>query len=338
MSHWTTLREFPLDQDLTELARFIQRCHLPLRISEEGNRQRLSTPDPRLGDLLLPLLDRWSAGELDLDQVRVEPVPAEPPEAGPAPDNAATDAADTSADNTSADNPGTEPPPAAPAQAVSTLPSWPWHRTPLSLVLIALCFIGWLVVRENLEQLLAIYPQPSGGFSPGNSSLAWHLRNGEYWRLWTPAILHFSLPHALFNAMGIWILGRPLEARAGKLAFAALVLIAAPVSNLAQYYWSPQILFGGMSGVVYALGGSVFVLQRWQPQWSDVPAGIVALMVGWLLICATGLFTFIFGVGIANAAHLGGFVSGLLLTALYCLAGGAKNFAASGVRENDTTA
>ncbi|MFC6977834.1 rhomboid family intramembrane serine protease [Microbulbifer taiwanensis] len=136
----------------------------------------------------------------------------------------------------------------------------------------------------------------------------------------------FFLPHALFNALGIWILGRPLEARAGTLAFAALVLFSAAASNLAQYYWSPQMVFGGMSGVVYALVGGVFVLQRWQPGWRDVPAGIVALAVGWLLLCATGLVTYVLGVGVANAAHFGGFISGLLLTLLYCLAGGARHF------------
>ena len=331
MSHWITVRDYPLNQDLSELAQFIQRCGLPLRISEENNRQLLSTPDPRLGELLEPLLDRWSAGEINLADVRVEPVTESAPVAdeGESQDSAVAETADSA--TTPGDAAGHEPVP----EAASPLPSWPWRKTPLSLLLIALCFIGWLLVRENLAQLLAIYPQRSGDFTPANSTLAWHLTHGEYWRLWTPAILHFSLPHALFNAMGVWILGRPLEARAGTLMFAILVLIAAPVSNLAQYFWSPGILFGGMSGVVYALAGGVFVLQRWQPQWHDVPAGIVALMVGWLLVCATGLVTLIFDVGVANAAHLGGFAAGLLLATLYCLAGGAKNFAANTSPENN---
>lgn len=328
MSHWITIREFPLQQDLGELAQFIRRCQLPLRITEENNRQLLSTPDPRLGELLAPLLDRWSAGEIKLADVRVEPVVTPAPAADEIAEakNDGGDAADTRPDEVTA------------AEMASPLPSWPLRKTPLCLLLIALCFAGWFLVRENLAQLLAIYPQEGSDFSLDRSTLAWHLAHGEYWRLWTPAVLHFSLPHALFNAMGVWILGRSLEARAGTLMFAILVLIAAPVSNLVQYFWSPQILFGGMSGVVYALAGAVFVIQRWQPQWRDVPAGIVAVLVGWLLFCATGLVTLLFGVGVANAAHMGGFVCGLLLALLYCLAGGAKKFAAHSPPENNAAA
>lgn len=297
MNHWTTICQFPLERDLTELAQFARRHRLPLRIAEEGNRQVVSTPNPQLAEMLRPLLERWRVGEIDLADIRVEPV-----DAGP-----------------EGEAVGEEAPAAFP-------PTWPWRRTPLSLVLIALCFIGWLLLRENLAQGLVIHPERAGHFGTGFSTLARHWAQGEYWRLWTPAIVHFSLPHALFNALGIWILGRPLEARAGTPAFAALVFVSAPAANLVQYYWSPQILFGGMSGVVYALVGSVFVLQRWQPGWRDVPAGIVGLAVAWLLLCASGLVEYVIGVGIANAAHLGGFFCGLLLALCYCLAGGARNF------------
>ena len=316
MSHWITIREFPLHQDLSELAQFIQRCQLPLRISEENNRQLLSAADPRLRDLMEPLLDRWSAGQLNLADVRVEPVPepavgAEMSQGAESPEPAAAESGG-----------GAEPSVAE----IAPPPSWPWQRTPVSLFLIALCFLGWLLVRQGLEAPFVIYPERGGDFDLANSTLAGHWARGEYWRLWTPAILHFSFLHALFNALGVWILGRPLEARAGSFPFAVLVLVSAAVSNLAQYFWSPQIVFGGMSGVLYALVGSVFILQRWRAGWRDVPAGMVAVLVAWLLLCATGLVTYIFGVGVANAAHIGGFVCGIVLTLLYCLAGGAKNF------------
>ncbi|WP_323846614.1 rhomboid family intramembrane serine protease [Microbulbifer magnicolonia] len=319
MSHWTSIYQFPIDKDLSELAQFIQRYRLPLRIAEESNRQILSTLDPRLGELLLPLLQRWDAGEIRLADVRLEPV------------GETSAAGEETAQPESAAQGGKEPEAAA---VSSPLPSWPWQKTALSLMLIALCFIGWLLLRNDLADVLIIYPDRGGDFqldnmrqALGSSTLAWHLAHGEYWRLWSPALVHFSLPHALFNALGIWILGRPLEARAGTPVFAGLVFFSAAASNLTQYYWSPQILFGGMSGVVYALVGCVFVLQRWQPGWRDVPRGIVAVAVGWLLLCATGLVTYVFGVGVANAAHIGGFVCGLLLAVVYCLVGGARKFA-----------
>lgn len=214
------------------------------------------------------------------------------------------------------------------APAAYIPPQWPLRRTPLCAVLMALCFIGWLLHGTSLLEWLVIYPERGGDLGGAGSSLARHLEQGEFWRLWTPAIVHFSLPHALFNALGVWILGRPLEVRAGTLPLAVLVLVSGIGANLAQYWWEPGTLFGGMSGVVYGLVGAVFVLQRWVPTWRDVPPGLVTLALGWLLLFATGLVTYFFNVGIANAAHIGGFVCGLLLALLYCLAGGARKFSA----------
>ncbi|SHF86173.1 GlpG protein [Microbulbifer donghaiensis] len=320
MSHWNAVYQFPIDKDLSELAQFIQRYRLPLRIAEENNHQILSSLDPRLSELLLPLLQRWDAGEIRFADVHLEQAPAEEPGA----DAATEEPADFEAGAGAAARQDEEE--NRKLAVASPLPTWPWRKTPLSLTLIALSFLGWFLLANNLVDALLIYPDRAGDFQLGNSTLAWHLAHGEYWRLWTPALVHFSLPHALFNALGIWILGRPLEARAGTLPFAALVLLSAAASNLTQYYWSPRVVFGGMSGVVYALVGCVFVLQRWQPGWRDVPAGLVPLAVGWLLFCAAGLMTLFFGVGVANAAHIGGFVAGILLALIYCRVGGARNF------------
>ncbi|SFD02446.1 GlpG protein [Microbulbifer thermotolerans] len=307
MSHWIPIYQFPLDRDLADLAHFIRRHRLPLRITEENNCQVLSGPDSQLAELLLPLLRRWDAGEIDLATVRLEPIDTR--------DAEASGAVSREVEEQDSGELGELP-----------LAGWPLRKTPLSLVLIAVCFIGWLLRHYGLVDGLLIYPDPRADFQLASSSLAWHWAQGEYWRLWTPAVVHLSLPHALFNALGIWILGRPLEARAGTLLFALLVFVSAAVANLAQYCWSPEIQFGGMSGVVYALVGAVFLLQRWVPGWRELPAGLVPLALGWLLLCASGLVTYVIGTGIANAAHIGGFICGLLLALIYCLAGGAHQF------------
>ncbi|WP_237067603.1 rhomboid family intramembrane serine protease [Microbulbifer guangxiensis] len=328
MSDWTAVYQFPVDKDLSELAQFIARWRLPLRITEENNRQVLWAPDARFQSLLQPLLERWESGELRLADVRMEPVTETP----------ASEQVPVTSELTPGGDESREPAGHAPAGAEvradavspSALPSWPLQATPLCLLLIALCFVGWFLWRENLVQALVIFPDRREDFELASSTLAWHLSQREYWRLWSPAIVHFSPPHALFNALGIWILGRSLEARAGTVALALLVLVTAVVSNLAQYLWSPGIVFGGMSGVVYGLVGAVLVLQRMAPGWRDVPPGIVTLAVGWLLVCATGLVTLVLGVGVANAAHVGGFISGLLLALLYCLLGGDRKFLPEG--------
>ncbi|TLM77378.1 rhomboid family intramembrane serine protease [Microbulbifer harenosus] len=337
MSNWITVCEFPLQQDLSALAAFIQRHQLPLRISEENNRQCVASLAPQLVQPMQQLLERWQAGQVDLSQLTVHVYDENP--AASAQETATSaaesrvgehqpqgrDTADDVADSADAGR--------GPVAAFTVIPQWPLRQTPVCLVLIALCFIGWLLLRQGWIEALVIFPQRDGGFDMSGSSLAWHLSRGEFWRLWTPAIIHFSLPHALFNSLGIWIVGRSLEARAGSGWFALLVLLSAPVSNLAQYLWSPQTLFGGMSGVVYALVGAALVIQRWQPQWRDVPASLIWLAVVWLLVCMLGVVDYFIAGGIANAAHIGGFAAGLILGLLFCVAGGGRRYFSGNVAE-----
>ncbi|QFT56676.1 rhomboid family intramembrane serine protease [Microbulbifer sp. THAF38] len=319
MSQWISIYSFPLSKDLGALARFIQRYQLPLRITEEKNQQLLLCPDAGLAEMLKPLLQRWDSGELDLDQVQMQRIEDGVPVSEATQVSAAT--TDSQAGATE-DNPDKKN-----SDAVSVLPSFPLDKTPISLLLIALCFFGWFLQVNNLSSGLLIYPDQSGAHPFSQSSLAWHLEQGQWWRLFTPAIVHFSLPHALFNALGIWILGRPIEARSGSVVFILLVLLCALASNLAQYFWQSGVKFGGMSGVVYALVGFALVLQRFQPLWRDIPAGIPAVALVWLLLCALGIVTLLTGVGVANAAHIGGLLSGLVIALVYCALGGARRFA-----------
>jgi len=68
-------------------------------------------------------------------------------------------------------------------------------------------------------------------------------------------------------------------------------------------------LFGGMSGVLYGLFGYAWMKSRFEPGlglWVD--QGTVVILIAWFFLCMTGL------VGpIANAAHAGGLVSGLVI-------------------------
>ncbi|WP_299594994.1 rhomboid family intramembrane serine protease [uncultured Microbulbifer sp.] len=328
MSNWITVCEFPLSKDLSAVADFIRRHQLPLRITEESNRQCVASLAPQLVEPMKQLLERWQAGEVDLAQIQVHTYD-ENSSAGSSPQRDATET-DVKPDGDAVADGSNASAAAAPRSQAAVLPSvipqWSLRQTPVSLVLIALCFIGWIMLRQGWAEPLVIFPQKVGDFDGAQSSLAWHLARGEFWRLWTPAIVHFSLPHALFNSLGVWIVGRSLEARAGSWWFALLVLISAPVSNLAQYYWAPQNLFGGMSGVVYALIGAAFVIQRWQPQWRDVPPSLIWLAVVWLLVCMLGVVDYFIPGGIANAAHIGGFAAGLLLALLFCVGGGARRY------------
>ena len=139
------------------------------------------------------------------------------------------------------------------------------------------------------------------------------LASGELWRLLTPIFLHFSLLHLVFNLLIAFEFGRRSEAVLGSVRFGFLVLGLALISNLAQFLVVPTPLFGGLSGVNYGLVGFVAVRRVRDPfeyRWQVPPALILFLVISMVL------FSFgigeAFGLQVANAAHWGGFLTGLI--------------------------
>lgn len=140
------------------------------------------------------------------------------------------------------------------------------------------------------------------------SDLVADLRRGEVWRLVTPIFLHFDAIHLLFNMYWVYQLGGAIEARRKTWRFGLLVLVSAALSNLGQYYYSGNPSFGGMSGVVFALFGYVWMKGMYEPeQGLGLHPNTVLLMLLYLGFTAT------MGVSrLAHAAHLSGLAVGVL--------------------------
>ena len=140
-----------------------------------------------------------------------------------------------------------------------------------------------------------------------------YLIGNEWWRLITPMFIHFSPTHLIFNSLWIYILGREIEQLDGKIIFIFLILFTSISSNYLQYSFSGPSLFGGLSGVVYGLLGYCFVSETFlRINKFSFPPAIYIFMFVWLLIGFTG-FLDLLGFGkIANFAHLGGLLSGIL--------------------------
>jgi GlpG protein len=134
---------------------------------------------------------------------------------------------------------------------------------------------------------------------------------GQFWRLITPALMHANPIHIVFNMLMFRQLATLIEVRRGTLRLAVLFLIAAAVSNYGQYLWMERIgdvsPFLGMSGVVYALFGYVWMKGIYQPeQRMGVSSASVNVMILWLFFCMSGALG-----PIANAAHFVGLAVGI---------------------------
>jgi GlpG protein len=133
------------------------------------------------------------------------------------------------------------------------------------------------------------------------------ISRGQFWRLATPILLHFSLLHILFNMLWLWQLGSMMEMLRGWRRYALFVATIAVLSNLGQYIVSGPA-FGGMSGVVYALLGYAWIRGRYDPASGFfVEPQIVLFMTIWFFICLFGWIP-----GVANTAHAVGFAGGIL--------------------------
>lgn len=139
------------------------------------------------------------------------------------------------------------------------------------------------------------------------------IRQGQFWRLVTPIFIHFGLVHLAFNSIMTWQLGEVIERFFGSLRFLALVLILATVSNLAQYYASGP-LFGGLSGVLYGLFGYFWIAGKYNPLFAyQINPSAIRLLLIWFALGWVDFFGLLGNIKMANMAHTGGLVTGVIL-------------------------
>jgi GlpG protein len=145
---------------------------------------------------------------------------------------------------------------------------------------------------------------------PGSEPFA-QIMAGEYWRLLTPALIHFSILHILFNSMWLKTLGSLIEWEDKAGYFILLIVVSALSSNFIQYIYSgPR--FGGLSGVVFAFLVHVWIKKKCNPDsFFELPKRDVMLMGIWFVLCMSGMVG-----SIANMAHGVGLSIGMIFGAV----------------------
>jgi len=190
-------------------------------------------------------------------------------------------------------------------------------QIPLTLGLIAFSVLIFLLFELWNSDLVLDYFFISLSDSTDWAGLT-EISSGQIWRLVSPIFLHFSIIHIVFNMLGVYLLGGVIEILQGKLLLVLLVILTAVVSNLIQYFVAGS-LFGGMSGVVYALFGYIWVQGLTNDKFGyQLMKPLVVLMLGSFVVTFfvswIGAFK-LFNVSIANTAHTAGLLSGIILGA-----------------------
>jgi membrane associated rhomboid family serine protease len=116
----------------------------------------------------------------------------------------------------------------------------------------------------------------------------------------------------LFNMWALIFVGPALEGFLGRARFFAVYLLSAVGGAVMYYYLAPpDHLAAGASGAIYGLFGAWFVVSR---RLRLDTRGIV------VLIAINLALSFFFHNAIAWQAHIGGLLTGALLTAAYAYA------------------
>ena len=196
------------------------------------------------------------------------------------------------------------------------LKNFPWVTSGLLAISLYVAFISQL--GADIESIRPFFI--SWYFNQG----LLEVRHGEYWRLVTPIFIHFGLMHLAFNLIMTWQLGELLERRFGPLRFSALVVSLAVVSNLAQFYTTGP-LFGGLSGVLYGLFGYFWIASKFNPLFGyQINPTAVKMLLIWFVLCWFDFFGLLGNIRVANMAHTGGLLLGMLLAFIGALSSRAR--------------
>lgn len=187
------------------------------------------------------------------------------------------------------------------------------ERRPLTLILIGLSILAAVASQFGEVQEPVLDALTITHVRLDTAMLYWtgglpEIRSGQVWRLFTPMLLHFSVPHLVFNMLALFYMGGQIEGRRGTWFLLLLVLLLSAVSNLCQYM-AVSPYFGGMSGVVYGLFGYIWIRSRRDPECGYMlDDRNIVIMLAWFFLCMTGLVG-----SIANWAHGGGLILGMIL-------------------------
>ena len=129
------------------------------------------------------------------------------------------------------------------------------------------------------------------------------VKNGEYWRLFTVALLHANWMHLIFNMLALWSIGMPVEQIFGRGRYIVLFVGSLLTASIASAYFGPRALAVGASGAIFGLFGALLAIgRRAGANYQNVTGTIILNLI----------ITFTVP-GIDWRAHVGGLIGGYLI-------------------------
>lgn len=136
------------------------------------------------------------------------------------------------------------------------------------------------------------------------------IRAGQIWRFFTPALLHASVPHILFNMYALAVFGTGLERYFGHWRFLVLYILGAFTGNVLSFILSSGYSVGASTAIFGLVGAEgVFLYQN-----RKFFGGQFRRAIGNVIFIVAVNLVLGLSPGIDNWGHIGGLLGGLMFT------------------------
>lgn len=197
-----------------------------------------------------------------------------------------------------------ETPPAEP-QEVRLLPTdFPQNPPIVTNTILGLTILVYLA--QMYFQFTQGYDLPAALGMKVNSLIL----RGEFWRLFTPMLLHGGLLHIGFNMYALYIIGPFLEQTFGSWRFALLYLVSGFAGNVMSFLFTDANSLGASTAIfgIFAAQG-IFIYQN-KALFGTRSRGMINRIISLAAInLVIGLQA-----GIDNWGHVGGLLAGIVFT------------------------
>lgn len=154
-------------------------------------------------------------------------------------------------------------------------------------------------------------------YNKGAFSFFYIEESKQYYRFLSSVFLHIDIRHLFSNILVLFFLGNSVEKEIGHLKYIILYFISALAGNIASVIYEVSvgmvIASVGASGAVFGIVGAVLILLLTKRgKWENITLSRMLIMIVY------SLYSGFMAENVNNAAHIGGFISGLFVMSILC--------------------
>lgn len=180
--------------------------------------------------------------------------------------------------------------------------------------------VNWSIILINIMIFIFIEAVDSTESAStmlryGAGNMVYIVYKKEYWRLLTSVFLHFGISHISNNMLVLFMLGDNMERALGHLKYAIFYICCGVGANLFSLFFNidryPSTVNAGASGAIFGVvGGLLWAVMKNRGRLEDLTTKRLIILL---------VLTLYFGftsTGVDNAAHVGGALTGFLLSVI----------------------